>query len=91
MDKRELQRVLDRELDRWCAKPYQALVTDLADTVTYSGGDGAASYRVEVLMLERTPRAGRPSLTRLSYRGTFSGQVVPAVTPPSTYSTCPVM
>jgi hypothetical protein len=54
MDKQELQRVLDRELDRWCAKPYEALVAELTDAVNYEGGEGAASYQVEVLMLERT-------------------------------------
>jgi hypothetical protein len=62
MNKQELERILERELDRWCAKPYQALIAELEDTVNYEGREGAASYQVEVLMLERTPERVHVSL-----------------------------
>ncbi len=55
MDKALLKICLRRELDLWSAKPYDALATELQDTVAYSVGEGSECYQVEVDRLECTP------------------------------------
>jgi hypothetical protein len=52
MDRNDLRRCLDREVDRWSTKPYEALKTELRDVVAYSVGEESEFYQVEVQLVE---------------------------------------
>jgi hypothetical protein len=55
MTKDELRQCLAREVERWCAKNYETLLSELAKAVSYEHGDGPDWYAVDVELLEREP------------------------------------
>lgn len=54
MNKNDLKECLRVEVERWCAKSFDALVAELADVVACTG-EGSVFYQVEVQLLERQP------------------------------------
>jgi hypothetical protein len=54
MDKDDLRECFRREVDRWSAMPFDALLAGLAEVVAYTG-EGPDFYQVEVQLLECEP------------------------------------
>ncbi len=55
MNKEDLKRCLDREVDVWSAKNFETLLKELEQTVAYEYGAGDSWYCVDVELLEREP------------------------------------
>ena len=47
-----LRQLLNQEVDRWASKPFDALVTELAESVNYEIDYQGTSCQVEVVLLE---------------------------------------
>jgi len=77
MDRRQRwQHVLDAEVQRWSAMPYQELIAALNDTEVYEVERDGEKYQVEVSLLENTERHLHVAVTVDD--GSLPASIVPA-------------
>lgn len=55
MNRDQLRRCLERELDEWSTIPFEAIKTRLHDDCVYERGEAPDLYQVEVQLHESTP------------------------------------
>ena len=54
MDREQLRKALEREIDEWLRSTFDEIRNRLRDDCAYERGEGESRYQVEVVLLEAT-------------------------------------